>query len=99
MSARIERMEPASFACSNKLGSVGGSRAYPVTLASSAFSHNNSQLPLKPVCPVTKTLRPSQNERLIMDDPCPRSYEPGASTERRNARHMVKFLENERLSS
>ena len=51
---------PATCACSNRFGSVGGSSAYPVTSAPSAFSHSDSQLPLKPVCPVRKTRRPFQ---------------------------------------
>ena len=59
----------ATSACSNRLGWVGGSSAYPVTLAPSASSHSDSQLPLKPVCPVRKTLRPFQNERLSMIGP------------------------------
>src|SRR6516164_9112191 len=71
MSAQIEWTVPARFACSNRLGKVGGSSAYPVTLAPSASSHNESQLPLKPVCPVRKTLRPRQNERLTIIDPSP----------------------------
>src|SRR6516225_842258 len=66
MSAQVERSEPARFACSNKLGWVGGASAYPVTLAPSASSHNDIQLPLKPVCPVRKIFRPRQNERLSM---------------------------------
>src|SRR2546426_176981 len=71
MSAQMERTAPATSACSNRLGWVGGSRAYPVTLAPSASSHSESQLPLKPVCPVRKTLRSLQNERLSMIIPSP----------------------------
>src|SRR5215831_2927891 len=63
-SARIERTARPTSACSNKFGCVGASRAYPLTLAPRVSSHSDSQLPLKPVWPVTKTLRPFQNERL-----------------------------------
>src|SRR5579871_415057 len=69
MSPRIERITPPTSACSNRLGCVGGSRANPVTSASSAFSHKESQPPLKPVCPVRKTRRPFQNERFSMVGP------------------------------
>ena len=57
---------PATSACSNRLGLVGGSSAYPVTSAPSASNHSESQLPLKPVCPVRNTWRPFQNVRLSM---------------------------------
>src|SRR5271157_5422952 len=73
ISARIEQTERARSACSNRLGWVGGSSAYPVTFAPSASSHITSQLPLKPVCPVINTLRPFQNERLSMIAPPVRS--------------------------
>ena len=73
MSAQMERTEPATPACSNKLGWVGGSSAYPVTSAPSASSHSESQLPLNPVCPVRNTRRPFQNERFGMTA---RSSEP-----------------------
>src|SRR5215472_9782884 len=65
-SAQIDRTELAILACSKRLGFVGGLRAYPVTLAPRDSSHNDSQLPLNPVCPVRKTLRPRQNEWSIM---------------------------------
>jgi len=38
-------------------------------LAPRASSHNESQLPLNPVCPVTNTFRFLQNERLSMTGP------------------------------
>src|SRR4030042_1175555 len=66
MSAQMERTASATSACSNRLGWVGGSSAYPVTSAPRTSSHSESQLPLKPVCPVRNTLRPLQNERLGM---------------------------------
>src|SRR4051812_15345930 len=65
-SAYMERTSDPTSACINRLGLVGGSSAYPVTFAPSASSHSDSQLPLKPVCPVTKTRRPFQNEWLSM---------------------------------
>src|SRR5713101_2529696 len=67
MSAQMERTTPATPACSNRLGWVGGSSAYPVTSAPSASSHSESQLPLKPVWPVRNTRRPLQNERSGID--------------------------------
>src|SRR6185503_14780757 len=76
ISPQMDRTTPATPACSNKLGWVGGSRAYPVTLAPSASNQRESQLPLKPVCPVRKTLRPCQNERLSMASPFPTCCEP-----------------------
>ena len=39
-------------------GVVLGSREYPQTSAPSFVSHNASQLPLKPVCPVKNTFLP-----------------------------------------
>src|SRR5713226_4551673 len=81
MSAQMERTVPATSACSNKLGWVGGSSAYPVTLAPSAFSHSESQLPLKPVCPVRSTWRPFQNERLSMTRSGPPFCDPAVATE------------------
>jgi len=69
MSARIVRTVPTRRACSNRFGWVGGSSAYPVTSAPRESSHSDSQLPLKPVCPVTNTLRPFQNGRLSMHRP------------------------------
>jgi len=47
-------------------GVVSGGRERPWTLAPKVRSHSASQLPLKPVCPVTSTLRPFQNEWSIM---------------------------------
>ena len=41
---------------SKLLGSVGGSRLYPITSAPNSFSQIASHDPLNPVCPVTKTL-------------------------------------------
>src|SRR6266568_5023299 len=64
----MEWSMPATPACSYRLGQVGGSSAYPVVSAPSASSHRDSQLPLKPVCPVRNTRRPFQNERLTMID-------------------------------
>src|SRR6266571_4243277 len=80
-SAKMERTTPATFACSNRLGWVGGSSAYPVTLAPSASSQSESQLPLKPVCPVRITRRFFQNERLGMFDPGPPCRTVGVATE------------------
>src|SRR5215468_9118425 len=62
MSAVIVRSARPTPACSYRLGVVGGSSEYPVTSAPSASSHSESQLPLKPVCPVTSTRRPRQND-------------------------------------
>src|SRR5262252_7300431 len=76
ISPQIDRTVRATSACSNRLGWVGGSSAYPVVLASSESSHSESQLPLKPVCPVRNTLRPFQNERLNMIVPHPLRREP-----------------------
>src|SRR3989442_9688333 len=84
MSAQMERTAPATSACSNRLGWVGGSSAYPVTLAPSASSHSESQLPLKPVWPVRNTWRPFQNERLGMASPYPACCEPVVATEGRD---------------
>ena len=56
---------PRQSACSNRFGWVGGSSAYPVTSAPSAWSQSESQPPLKPVWPVMNTRRPFQNERLL----------------------------------
>ena len=47
-------------ATSNKLGFVGGASAYPTTFAPSDCSHSESQLPLNPVCPVSRTRLPLQ---------------------------------------
>src|SRR5437868_9355245 len=84
-------MEPASLACSNRLGWVGGSSAYPVTLAPSTSSHIESQLPLKPVCPVSSTLRPRQNERLSIFGPTPPRCESEVVTERRDGGWHAEF--------
>src|SRR5258708_28501758 len=84
-------MEPATLACSNRLGWVGGSSAYPVTLAPSASSHNESQLPLKPVCPVRRTLRPRQNERLSMIAPSPPWCESEVACQRPHKGGPVEF--------
>src|SRR6266852_1904870 len=66
-SAEMESSACATPACSNRLGCVGGASAYPVTLAPSASSHSESQLPLKPVWPVRNTRRPLQNKRSGID--------------------------------
>jgi len=50
----------------NKLGLVFGLSAYPVTFAPRILKKIQSQLPLKPVCPVTKTFLPFQNFELIL---------------------------------
>src|SRR2546427_7139429 len=84
MSAQMERTAPATSACSNRLGWVGGSSAYPVTLAPSASSHSESQLPLKPVLPVRNTWRPFQKERLGMASPFPACCEPVVAKEGRD---------------
>jgi len=44
-----------------QVGVVSGSRPTPVTRAPSSLSQSASQLPLKPVCPVSSTRRPAQN--------------------------------------
>ena len=46
---------PASRYAEN---SVSGKSEYPQTFAPSAFSHRESHEPLKPACPVTRTLFP-----------------------------------------
>src|SRR6266700_2938347 len=46
-------------------GSVAGASAYPETFAPIARSHSTSQLPLNPVCPVTRTRLPAQKSRVI----------------------------------
>ena len=38
------------------LGLVAGSNEYPITLAPALIKILHSQVPLKPVCPVTKTV-------------------------------------------
>src|SRR5271170_5519930 len=75
MSPCMDRMAFATFACSKRFGWVGGSSEYPITSASSAFNQSESQLPLKPVCPVRKTRRPFQNERFSMIGLGPADYE------------------------
>ena len=45
----------------NKFGLVGGFSEYPVTSAPKSFKKIQSQLPLNPVWPVTKTLFVFQN--------------------------------------
>ena len=50
------------FAASYRLGSVGGGNANPVTFAPRRVNHNDIQPPLKPVCPVTSTRFPFQND-------------------------------------
>ena len=47
-----------SEVASKLLGCVGGIKEYPVTLAPSSLSHIDSQEPLNPVCPVTRTFFP-----------------------------------------
>src|SRR5277367_1622764 len=79
-SAKIERTTLAMFASSNRLSWVGGSSAYPVTSAPRASSQSESQLPLKPVCPVTHTLRPFQNDRLGIIELPPTHRVPGVIT-------------------
>ena len=54
----------------NKLGLVLGCNAYPVTLAPSNFKNIQSQLPLKPVWPVTNTFFPAQNLLLKFKNNC-----------------------------
>ena len=48
-------------------GIVGGKSAYPLTSAPSDDNHMDSQLPLKPVCPVKNTRLPCQNSFSIID--------------------------------
>src|SRR3954470_294665 len=48
-------MREAKSSCSNALGTVGGARAKPWTLAPSSTSHVASQEPLNPVCPDSHT--------------------------------------------
>ena len=50
----------------NSEGSVAGGRPIPVTSAPSSASQVASQVPLKPVWPVTTTGRPDQNWGLAM---------------------------------
>src|SRR4051812_43356358 len=63
MSPSIERIPAATFACVKRFGSVGGASANPVRSAPRDCSHSESQLPLKPVCPVMNTRRPRQKAR------------------------------------
>src|SRR5439155_18863387 len=86
ISAEIVRTVPAICACSNRFGCVGGSRAYPVTLAPSVFSHSESQLPLNPVCPVRNTRRPFQNDELIMNGAGRRGWDQAVVVEWRTKR-------------
>ena len=58
--ARAPASPSATRAASYSDGDVGGSRPKPDTSAPSSPSQSASQLPLKPVCPVTRTRRPRQ---------------------------------------
>ena len=62
MSPRRCSRRRSSSSWSNRLRSVSGARASPVTCAHSSRSHRVSQLPLKPVWPVGSTRRPRQKE-------------------------------------
>src|SRR6516225_9810162 len=98
----MERTQSATLASSNRFGWVGGSSAYPVTSAPSASSHKESQLPLKPVCPVRKTLRPCQNARLSISDPGRPSHNSLSEAERgyspRERRSLHRRLPNVKCS-
>src|SRR3990172_12953898 len=64
-SAIVERISLSIPHRSNKLGSVGGCKAYPCTSAPRECSHRQSQDPLKPVWPVRNTFLPFQNSVSI----------------------------------
>src|SRR5512135_3424027 len=62
-------MRRASPSSSNIAGWVGISLEMPVTSAPSFSSQAVSQLPLKPVCPVTRTRRPRYASANIIASP------------------------------
>jgi len=54
-----------------RLGSLGGSKAYPTTRAFSILNHAVNQEPLNPVWPVTRTRLLPYNRSNILDHPMP----------------------------
>jgi enoyl-[acyl-carrier protein] reductase I len=71
----------------NMAGSVCGSSAMPVTSLPSCTSQVDSQLPLKPVCPVTSTRRPFQKSTAFTRRvPSPDRQPPRSSSRPRGVR-------------
>ena len=64
MSDMYEVMPLATLATSNKLGVVGGASEQPVTSEPKLSNQRDSQLPLKPVCPVKNTRFARQKSAL-----------------------------------
>ena len=58
MSPMTEFIFPSRPAMLNSAGSVGGFKEYPVTSAPAFTRILESQVPLKPVCPVTRIFFP-----------------------------------------